>query len=317
MTRLVLAALVVAWVTPGELRDAARGQAIATVPVIVEGADEGSLSALRAGDFEVSVNGQPAGVHSVTRELASGTLLLLIDVSWSSTFGGRVGSAVLGHDFAGLVRGIEEGLVGRLMPGERLAVGRFAGRQFTIGEGFLTERGAQIRAVRALLEPVAPVHRFGPSPVWDMAASASARLVGQPGPRALILVTDGHSTGNHLRMAEAAARVAALGVAIHVLFQPEWAGSGIVKYERGDVLLRSLSQLTGGLFRIDDSVARFGWQDPLPPFDELLEGIRRTLWIRVAFADAATGLHQVDVRATRPGLTVHSPRWVQVGEPQR
>jgi hypothetical protein len=61
-----------------------------------------------------------------------------------------------------------------------------------------------------------PADWLGPSPIWDVLVDLVEVLSSEPGPRAIVLVTDGLATGNARTAAhvEAAARAAAVGISV-------------------------------------------------------------------------------------------------------
>ena len=126
--------------------------------------------------------------------------------------GGRPGANIAVHDRPGMVGGMADGLLNRLRPQDRVLLMRFAGHQgWTLG-AWSEDRAQNLATARMLLDPVDPMHVTGPSPIWDAVASAARLLESQPGPRAIVLVTDGHATGNRLGVADAAAEAAQRGV---------------------------------------------------------------------------------------------------------
>lgn len=199
--------------------------------------------------FDVLVNGTRYPLDRIDAAGDAASIVLLVDLSLSSTWGiGReqlkAGAGVARHDFPGLVRAIERLFVGGLQPGDRLCVGGFAGGQLLFSDAFLTEQSDQLAAVDALigrlarelqgrwrnarpLSPAAPLQTIpdadwtGASPIWDAVVSTATLLASQPPPRAIVLVTDGQATGNRWSMADAALAAAARGVAVHVMYQPE------------------------------------------------------------------------------------------------
>jgi hypothetical protein len=315
MTRRLLPALIAVAVATVVVPHAQQAPTVLTVRASVEDARGRFVPDLRDDDFEVRVDGavqrigiQPPGPEPLT-------LLLLVDMSFSHTLyrsppGERAASQ--GHNFAWVVRGIERGLLDALTPADRLRLGRFAGRRIGLSEGFLTDRARHASMVRAFFDVsvVEPDDWLGPSPIWDAVATVARVLGPEPGPRALLLVTDGKSTANHLSMEDAAREAARHGVPVYVLYEREWAGAGFDRYHDADRLLQPLADWTGGVLRLDDSFARSGWTTPPPPFGPMIDALRASYTIRIHLDHHTPGTRELDVRVNREGLRVHAPRWV-------
>jgi hypothetical protein len=132
-------------------------------------------------------------------------------------------------------------------------------------------------------------------------------LAAEPPPRAMLLLTDGRSTGN-LRSVEMASEYAAMhGVAVHSILRnvemqiPQ--GDRLAVAVRPWVALDRLARYTGGTsvaFRID--------QNPrgLTLAENLGRAIRDTY--ALAFSPGATGVvHRIEVRARRIDLNAIAP----------
>jgi hypothetical protein len=152
----------------------------------------------------------------------------------------------------------------------------------------------------------------GASPIWDAVVSTATLLASQPPPRAIVLVTDGRATGNRWSMADAALEAAAQGVAVHVMYQPEWWGDRPNPHVDGDKFLRPLAEWTGGVFRVNDGIARGGWRDAPPPFADILAAIHNTHAIRLNVSADSAGVQPLEIRTRRSDLRVHAPKWILV-----
>ncbi len=297
----------------GAHRDAAR---LASIQVAVEDSGGRFTRALHSSEFEIHLDGAARAVEVTASDETPITVLLLIDMSFSHTLAGprRNETSPLAHSFGWLVDRMQRDLLPLLEPTDRLRVGRFLARQVDVNDAFLTDRKEQATAIRTFtdLRTLDPADRFGPSPIWDTVATAARVLANEPAPRAILLVTDGKSTGNQLRMTDAAREAARLGVTVVVDYEPEWFSSHISPYVHGERFLGPLAELTGGIMRTDDSFAKGGWTTPPPPFAPLIEALRSSYTLHIPTDGLTPGLHELDVRVTRPGLRVHAPRWIMV-----
>jgi hypothetical protein len=310
-----------------------------TVYVTVERGNNSFVNRLGSDAVDVLVNGTPHPIESVAPAGDSASIVLLVDLSFSSTWGrGRelkASPGVARHDFPGLVHAIERLFVPALRPGDRLSVGGFAGEQLRLSEEFLSGRRAQLAAVDTVvgrlarelqsrwrsarpLTPPSPLRTIpdadwtGASPIWAAVVSTASLLASQPPPRAIVLVTDGQATGNRWSLADAALEAAARGVAVHVMYQPEWWGDRPHPHVDGDRFLRPLAEWTGGVFRVNDGVARGGWRDAPPPFEDLVSAIHNAHAIRLNVSAEAAGTQSLEIRVKQPDVRVYAPRWIVV-----
>jgi hypothetical protein len=310
-----------------------------TVHVSVERNNGSFVNQLGSDIIDVLVNGTPHPIESVAPAGESASIVLLVDLSFSSTWGrGRELKASPGiarHDFAGLVRAIERLFVPALRSGDRLSVGGFAGEQLRLSEEFLSGQRDQLAAIDAVvgrlarelqsrwrsarpfvppppLQTIPDADWTGASPIWDAVVSTASLLASQPAPRAIVLVTDGQATGNRWSMADAALEAAARGVAVHVMYQPEWWGDRPNPHVDGDRFLRPLAEWTGGVFRVNDGIARGGWRDAPPPFEDLVSAIQHAHAIRLNVSVESAGTQSLEIRVKQPDVRVHAPRRIVV-----
>lgn len=330
MIRLLTCLATISWVAS---QAAAPIHFSRTTWVVVEANNGRFVSTLGVRDFEIAVDGAPVAIDAVTAVDAPATILLLVDASASMVWGGRVAAAlgipspsVVGNDYAGLVEGIERAIVGRLPTGDRLRIGRFGGGPTAYSNRFAADALEQRHAIRDVLSldalDIVPgrypgtiaqhdvSRRFAPSPAWDAVAASADLLADEPSPRAMILVTDGESTGNRLGVAEAALEAVRRGVTVHALYEPPWFGRRPAPWAEGDRLLRHMAELTGGLFRFDDRLIGTGWREAVPPFQDLINALHSGYTIKFTLDRSANDARSLDVRVKRPGLRVHAPHWV-------
>ncbi len=166
-----------------------------------------------------------------------------------------------------------------------------------------------------------------PSPIWDAIDAIVKVLADTPGPRVLLLMSDGRSTGNTLSRDDAARRAIAGGVSISVVSEGgEWLipqFGDAPDRARSDASLRWLADTTGGMF-LEDGTARrtlkpqmnaFAYvrelvntpSKPAPLVTAIMSALRKRY--RVGFAGATDGrVHALEVRVKRQGVTVLAPK---------
>jgi hypothetical protein len=312
------------------------------VHVTVEDVNGSFLANLAPDSLDATVGGTTHPIESINSVSDAASIVLLVDLSFSSTRG--LGRHVKGppgiirHDFLGLVRAIERQFVGALRPQDRLSIGGFAGSRLLFTGDFATRREDQLAAVDRLLgrlareqereQPSGPPFTpslwtpppeilsvtdwLGASPIWDAVVSTATLLASQPLPRVIVLVTDGQATGNRWSMADAAFEAASQEVAVHVMYQPETWGERPNPHVHGDRFLRQLAEWTGGVFRVNDGIARGGWRDRPPPFEDLVSATHNAQAIRLNVGAQSAGAQSLEIRVKRPDLRVHAPKWIVV-----
>ena len=308
---------------------------------------------LTVQDFEIVSDGTVCAIESFARNGAPLSILVLVDVSASTEV-----------PVSWLLESVQRGLVPSLEPGDRIAFGRFGGGLVQVRPGF-SDSAADIReAARTLLTspletvgPSGPAAVAGPvrpdpvllvpgmngapglggSPAWDAVGAAVTALAAQPGPRAIILITDGRSTGNALSCEDATLRAVTENVAVLIVglaedeqIRQEGRATALV---RPALSLKSMASTTGGAYaavfgpeksrpaRVDGLAARPArlreGGEPLKParIDEraFKPWVASTL---AAFVNDLHGsyiigfrvpaldgrLHTLDVRVGKPGL---------------
>lgn len=107
-----------------------------------------------------------------------------------------------------------------LSPGDRLRIGSVA-RVARFSPAFTADRAALERATRDALD-VPEADRYSGTPIWDAIDAAVSLLEQQPEPRAIVLVTDGLSTGNRISLRAATDHAIRSRVAVSIVC--EWWG---------------------------------------------------------------------------------------------
>jgi VWFA-related protein len=269
------------------------------VDVAVESAGGQAVAGLTKEDFAITTGGATPPIEFFATSAGQPrSLVLLFDTSASV------------HDVTsrGDVRAsVEKWFLPRLAPDDRVHVGSFA-RQIAIGPSLAGNAKELQPVIRKALDP-READTFGPSPIWDAVAAAVETLAKTEGRRAVLLLTDGRATGNRLSMEEAAALAVAAGVVVSVVGK-DWemtiqqdAKTGV--RVRPGVALERIASITGGLYVRDGGI-------PAAPGEILarlladLRG-RYTLGFKPAIRDGKP--HELDVRVSRPGLTLRAPQF--------
>jgi Mg-chelatase subunit ChlD len=131
-------------------------------------------------------------------------VVLMVDVSHSMTYG------FIKRD-RGLVPAAASALADALEPGDVARVGTF-GSDITIDPAPLGDPAAIRTAAAALGERIG-----GPSPLWDALDAAARALAASDGRRAIVVVTDGRTSGNRLGFEDTRAALARAGVPVFVV----------------------------------------------------------------------------------------------------
>jgi len=315
-----------------------------------------------AQDFDVFSDGTACPVESSSTKGAPLSMVVLIDVSASTE---------LTVDW--LLEPLHTSLVPALKPGDRVAFGRFGGvalhvdRRFSSLPDELREAARSVLTLRRkALEPrppagTPPANGFGPvtpdpvvlvrgmngafglgaSPAWDAVDAAVSALESEPGRRAIILVTDGRSTGNVRSLEETILHAIAAEVGVFVVGEAQdeviRQSRTIDAHVRPTAFLESMAATTGGAYaavfgpepsrpkRIDALSSRPAREreggEPLRPA-RIDEGAFKK-WVgrmMAAFVDDLHGactlgflapaldgqIHTLDVRVRKPGLKVRA-----------
>ena len=172
------------------------------------------------------------GQQSPVASPSSVTVVLILDVSWS------VSQQALRLDDR-FVR-IFNAFLQKLQPADRGGVGVLAN---TLRLGPLTSDPRQLSAsVRGLLQ-VADGDRLGPTPIWDALDEATSYVATDSGRPAIILYSDGRSTGNRHGLSEVIDHATRAGVIVHVVIPPQ--SYTVDRLNPADLLDR-LATATGG-----------------------------------------------------------------------
>jgi len=254
----------------------------------------GPVPVLTRDDFAIQVDGQPRPVAYFSADPAPLTIALLVDVSDSLTLSSSPREFRLALD---------DFLTFAIGPMDRARIGAVGDAVYWTSE--LTANKAALAKAAQDLFNVGPAHGQGPSPIWD-GVDAAVRMVAFESVwrrRAVIIVSDGLSTGN-VRGSEEVARDAALaGVAVYTI--TERALSSIAAYSPGgDQMsgLRTLSELSGGVPYVDGFPP--APRNPARFVHAAIDALRHAFTLGFAPPAADDKTHAIEVVVKRAGLSV-------------
>jgi VWFA-related protein len=305
VTRLLLA-VVIGCLT------AARWQApTIVVDVGVEDAKGNPITDVRPEEFEILADSRPRELASFSNRSRPLSTVMLVDVTASM-------SRLALKDDDGFRRTLE-GFVADLHAGDRASLGRVSAESPTSGP-VSGDRATLLRDMSDLLN-VRDADRLGPSPLWDALAAAIEKLSHEAGSRAVLLWTDGHSTGNHLGLTDVINRATAAGVSVHLIVQRSAMrrsrGSRGWKNEDFCAPVSSVTDATGGLClvnRFQGSTLEMN-EAPAREIRRVLNSLRHRYQLGLSANSDGGQLHVLEVRVKRPGLRVRAPtrfraKWV-------
>lgn len=267
------------------------------VSVTVLDAANKPVADLTTAEFEAFVDAAAVPVTSVARR---GPLSLAVVVDTSRSTGwGRTGSIKVPQ---------EEVLaaLSTLRDEDWLRFGNF-GPRLRFAGAWKTRAGRNLsdEVEKAFKSHVDDTH--GPSPIWDVIYDTVEALATQPPPRAMLLLTDGRSTGNSRSIQMAADFAAIHGVAIH----------SIVRYFEMHIPQGDLKAVAIRPWIALDSLATFtgGTAVGFPLFQQLrgMELSEQLGWAMrdsysVRITPPADGsMHRLDIRVKRPDLKISAP----------
>ena len=268
----------------------------------VEAIDGTPLTNLGQADFELLVDGVPRPIVSFSPENRPLVLALLVDMSLS------MGNLPIGEDDRNRgeddrYRRTLESVILQLETGDRAVLGRVSAKPALSQAS--SDSLALFSHVRDVLS-VPAIERV-PSPLWDAVISAIDLLSRESGSRAVMLWTDGRSTGNRFGMADVIDRAAAAGVSVHILVEhfPPMASKQQTSLDRCSPVV-SIVAATGGSCLVNFRERQVN----VPPIT-LFRRVLRALHQRYVLGfqdDRQDGqAHELEVRVKRPGVVVRAP----------
>ena len=296
MTSRLFSCVVVAacWLTLATARSGENDRV--SIHVAVGGGDDGSRGALSKDDFELSIDGRPTTIASLTPPPTPLTIILLLDRTISMETYGDIEDEVV------------DGFVPALRLFDRARIGGIANR-LALAPAFSSSPRDIIAAARRALS-FRKEDRTGPSPVWDALDRAIEVLEAENGLRAILLVSDGRATGNRSSASAVGDRAVSSGIVVDVLSealpmilrQNETTAARV----RPGLALQGIAQATGGLIVPADPTP----STQLPPAGPSLAGfvsdLRGMYTIEVAAAGPPGSVHRIDVKIKRAGLTART-----------
>ena len=290
------------------------------VDVGVEDSAGRPATRLGQGDFEVLVDAVPRPIEAFSADGRPLVVAMLVDASVSMS------RFKLGDDER--YRETLESFIRELETGDRAALARVAGRS-AMSPSFRDNTDALFRDVSSVL--AAPdIDRLGPSPLWDAIVAATDRLSAEPGSRAVLLWTDGRSTGNHHGLTDVIDRTTAGSASVHLVI--EYMPRRDQDTERQDkepnpcARFGSITRATGGTCLVnftlgDDRVGliresrralaslqqRYTLERPGDAIREMLRSLHQRYSLGFHGIQPDGAMHELEVRVKRPGLTVRAP----------
>lgn len=270
----------------------------AKVRVGVVSANGSVVRGLTSDGFLAMVDGMPAEVRSARPDTQL-PVLVLVDVTTSTPGSPDQWRSPIAGDVLGV-----------LAPGTPVRVAAI-GRTLHAPGGWSTNRGEQQTQLRQALD-VPAEDRHGPSPVWDALDESLRTLLPADARAGILLVTDGQTSGNRVRLAVPADQAIAMGVPINVVF----TGSVGRLAQRGDTqavvrpdrALEQLASATGGAFFNRSAQQRKEWDggpggDPLRRAAvSLSEG-----YLLEVIVQAKQGFQRLSVTTRDASLVVRGP----------
>jgi VWFA-related protein len=269
------------------------------VQVEVDQADGKPASGLTRDDFEILVDGQPQPIAFFSAYETPVSVVLLLDESASMRMGDLASGIVI-------QRTLDQWFPFSLKPADRARVGTIAKHLF-LSDRFTSDRHELVQAgFAARTRP--PADKLGPSPIWDAVDAAVTALEAEGGHRAIVLFTDGRSTGNGVSLGNAGAHAMRAGASVHVIAEHAAPltiiqADGTEAVVAPDTGLRWLADRTGGGYVSDRP---FPWSDPGPIVAHLLDSLHHAYTIGFVPSARDGQVHGLEIKATRGGLAVRA-----------
>ena len=259
---------------------------VRTVPVYATVVDASGrlVPGLEQADFSILDNGKPADVSLFSNESQPFTAVVMLDTSASMTANLKL-----------LNRAAEQFLL-RLLPVDRAQVGAFNDK-IQLSGTFTNNRDELIGALNDLY--------FGnPTRLNDGIAAGLDALQGVDGRRVVLVFTDGEDTSSRLGFKTVLERARDEEVMVYSIgLESEYFnGMRIVKTRPSRDLRKISDETGGGYFELLKSV------DLAPTFSRVAQELRSQYLIGFAPVALDGKVHKLDVKVTRPGMTVRARR---------
>jgi VWFA-related protein len=278
---------------------------VTRVDVMVENARGEPVSGLTAHDFTVLVDDQPVQVQAFSGSSAL-TVAVLVDVTKSMGATVEAGLPSSARPDRPILVAVEEIPLRGLRPDDRVRVGAI-GRRLLLSERFTTDAQERTRAWHTLFA-LPPIDWLGPSRIWDALSDVTLLMAGEPGQRAILMLTDGRASGNLMGSGEVTERAALAGVSVNCVIHgveppPKYADLGVDSTKA----LRTIADVTGGTYLMSwDVVPSNDVMNRSKAFERMLDRLHHayTLGFTPAVADGKP--HALKVRVSRPGAIVRA-----------
>jgi VWFA-related protein len=260
--------------------------------------------------FEVFDNGKKQKITLFSREIQPISTIVLLD---------RSGSVEADAD---LVRNAASEFIKRLLPADRARIGHFSDEIVFAPDTFTNDQAVLLNVLRGPLQPA------GASPIWTAADRAVTALLKEGGRRVILMLTDGHddplTSQVHTDVKDVIYRAEYDEIMLYTIgiSGTEWqlsqgsplsrgrfGGRGVrssgftSKAEPPDPNLKKLA---------DDSGGRYFYLAPDQNLGDLFariaDELHRQYWLGFVPAKLDGDVHKLEVKVTRPGLSVRARR---------
>jgi len=275
------------------------------VPVLVTVVDANGtpVTGLTAADFRATSDGREVPIVSASTDRQPFALAVILDTSASSESYGSRDSLRAIADTAS--KSIGEGRASKVWIGGLAATLRI--------EGPFTLSTTPLRPIVEKLFDRENVENYGPSPIWDALWTTAELLEREPGHRAMVLITDGKTSGNVHGFAETLHELCLRRIAVSVIaegareFIPQGPNLGVSV--RPDARLRQLAEETGGAFSFDEIIMRPRAGELTAKTGPLLARFVNERLHPYTLTIAVNGdamFHRLGVSVSRPDAVVHA-----------
>lgn len=259
---------------------------VRTVPIYATVVDASGrlVPDLERGDFSILDNGKPADVTLFSNDSQPFSAVVMLDTSASMTANLKL-----------LNRAAEQFLL-RLLPVDRAQVGAFNDK-IQLSGTFTNDRDELIGALNDLY--------FGnPTRLNDGIAAGLDALKGREGRRVVLVFTDGEDTSSRTGFRTVLERARDEEVMVYSIgLESEYFNGQRVVRSRPSRDLRKIADETGGgYFELTKTA------DLAPTFTRVAQELRSQYLIGFAPANLDGKVHKLEVKATRPGMTVRARR---------
>jgi Ca-activated chloride channel family protein len=259
---------------------------VRTVPIYATVVDPSGrlVPDLEQADFQILDNGKPAEVTLFSNESQPFTAVVMLDTSASMTANLKL-----------LNRAAEQFLL-RLLPVDKAQVGAFNDK-IQLSGTFTNDRDELIGALNDLY--------FGnPTRLNDGIAAGLDALQGIEGRRVVLVFTDGEDTSSKTGFKTVLERARDEEVMVYSIgLESEFFnGMRIVKTRPSRDLRRIADETGGGYFELVKTA------DLAPTFTRVAQELRSQYLIGFAPAALDGKVHKLEVKVTKPGMTVRARR---------